>query len=122
MIKEYCVFFSEFIHKDINLCIAAGTFIDYVKQAEVRSLYKKDGRTDKSNYRPISILSNISKIYARSLYNQLYDYFEKNIFSEYQCGFRKGFSTQHALLVLLEKNENYSRQKRILCSCSHRLI
>ena len=103
LIKEYCVFFYEFIHKDINLCIAAGKFIDDFKQAKVRPLYKKDGRTDKSNYRPISIISNVSKIYERSLYNKLYDYFEKNIFSKYQCGFRKGFSTQHPLLVMLEK-------------------
>ena len=103
MIKEYCVFFSDIIHKYINLCIAAGKFIDDLNQAEVRPLYKKDGRTDKSNYRPISILSNVSKIYERSLYNQLYDYFDKNIFSKHQCGFRKGFGTQHALLVMLEK-------------------
>ena len=41
--------FSEFIHKDINLCITAGKFIDNFKQAEVRPLYKKDGRTDRSN-------------------------------------------------------------------------
>ena len=61
---------------------------------------KKDGRTDKSNCRPISVLSDVSKIYERSLYNQLYDYFDKNIFSKYHCGFRKGFSTQHALLIL----------------------
>ena len=33
----------------------------------------------------------------------MYDYFGKNIFSKYQCGFCKGFSTQHALLVMLEK-------------------
>ena len=84
MIKEYCVFFPEFIRKDINLCIAAGNLIDDFKQAEVRPLYNKGGRTDKSNYRPISILSNVSKIYERSLYNQLYDYFDKNIFSKYQ--------------------------------------
>ena len=80
LIKEYCIFFSEFIHKDVNLCIAAGNFVDDFKQAEVRPFYKKDGRTDKSNYRPISILSNVSKISERSLYNQLYDYFDKNIF------------------------------------------
>ena len=41
LIKEYCVFFSEFIHKDINLCMAAGKFIDDFKQAEVCPLYKK---------------------------------------------------------------------------------
>ena len=46
------VFFSEFIHKDINLCIAAENFVDDCKQAEVRPFYKRDGKTDKSNYRP----------------------------------------------------------------------
>ena len=33
----------------------------------------------------------------------VYDYFDKNIFSKYQCGFRKGFSTQHVLLIMIEK-------------------
>ena len=115
MIKEFCVFFPEFIHKDINLCIAAGKFTDDFKQTEVRPLYKKDGRTDKSNYRPISILSNVSKIYERSLYNQLYDYFDKNIFSKYQCGLRKGFSTQHALLAMLEKIK-ITRERKGFCA------
>ena len=87
--KEYCAFFSEFIHKDINLCIAAVNFIDDFKQVEVRPFYKKDGGTDKSNYRPISILSNVSKIYERPLYNQMYDYFDKNIFSKYIVVFVK---------------------------------
>ena len=36
-------------------------------------------------------------------YSQLYYYFDKSIFSKYQCGFRKGFSTQHPLLVMIEK-------------------
>ena len=115
MIKEYCVFFSEFIHKDIDLCIAAENFVHDFKPAEVRPFYKKDGRTDKSNYRPISILSNVSKIYERSLYNQFYDYFDKNIFSKYQCGFRKGFRTQHALLVMLEKMK-IARDRKGFCA------
>ena len=51
------------------------------------SLYKKDGRKEKSNYRPVSILSNVSKVYKRCLYDQIYDFFE-NKFSRYQCGFR----------------------------------
>ena len=51
----------------------------------------------------------------RSLYNQLYDYFDKNIFSKYQCGFRKGFSTQHALLVMLEKMK-ITRDRKGFCA------
>ena len=44
-------------------------FISDFKKAEVRPLYKSDVRADKSNYRPISILSNVSKIYERCLYS-----------------------------------------------------
>ena len=103
LIKEFCDFISEFIYKSINHSITEGNFIADFKVAEVRPLYKNNGRADKSSYRPISILTNVSKIYERCLYSQLYDYYDKNIFSKYQCGFRKGFSTQHALLIMTEK-------------------
>ena len=73
------------------------------KKVEVWLLYKKDVNTEKSNYRPISVLSNVSKIYERSLYDQIYSYFDK-IFSIYQCGFCKGIiSMQHILLTMIEK-------------------
>ena len=103
LIKEFCDFVSEFIYKSINHCITEGNFTADFQAAEVRPPYKNDRRADKSNYRPVSILSNVSKIYERCLYSQLYDYFNKNIFSKYQCGFRKGFNTQPTLLVMIEK-------------------
>ena len=46
---------------------------------------------------------NVSKIYEKCLYSQLYNYFDKNIFWKYQSGYCKGFSTQHALLLMIEK-------------------
>ena len=45
---------------------------------------------------------NVSKTHERSLYDQIYFYFDK-IFSIYQCGFRKGISTQHILLTMIDK-------------------
>ena len=63
----------------------------------------------------ISILSNVSKIYERCLYSQLYDYFDKNIFSKHQCGFRQGFSTQHALLVIIGKKK-LARDNKEFCA------
>ena len=45
----------------------------------------------------ISILTNISKIYERYLYNQIQAYFDE-ILSKYQCGFRKGLNEQHCLV------------------------
>ena len=112
LIKKLCDFFSEFIYKSINHCITEGNFIADFKKAEVLPHYKNNGRADKSNYRPISILSNISKLHGRCLYSQLYDYFDKNIFSNYQCGFHKGFSTQHTLLVMIEKMKNACDNKQ----------
>ena len=56
----------------------------------------------KKNYRPISILPSISKIYERCLYDQKATYFEY-IFSRYQCGFRKGNSAQQCFLAMTKK-------------------
>ena len=56
----------------------------------------------KDNYRPVSTLSNISKIYERLVFKQISEFFEP-ILSKFQCGFRKGFSAPHCLLTMLEK-------------------
>ena len=61
--------------------------------------------------RPVSILLNLSKIFERCLYDQLKDYFDK-LLSKYHCGFRKGFSTQHYLLAMIEKTTKKSWQWR----------
>ena len=50
----------------------------------------------------MSILPNLSKIFEKCMFEQMSQFFE-NIFSKYQCGFRKGFSTQQCLLAMLEK-------------------
>ena len=56
----------------------------------------------KKNYRPVSILPTLPKIYERSMFKQMSSFFE-DIISKHQCGFRQGFSTQQCLLTLLEK-------------------
>ena len=73
-----------------------------MKNAIITPVYKKGTKTSKDNYRPASILSNISKIYERLMFKQISEYFEP-ILSKFQCGFRKGFSVQHCLLSMLEK-------------------
>ena len=79
-----------------------GVFPNELKQVDITPIYKKESRNEKENYRPISILLNLSKIFERCMYNQLKDHFDK-LLSKYQCGFRKGFSTQHCLLPMMEK-------------------
>ena len=73
-----------------------------MKHAELVPVHKKNCKRDKENYRPVSILSNFSKVHEKSLYSQLYTYFQNILFLS-QCGFSKGYSTQHCLLVMTEK-------------------
>ena len=72
------------------------------KKANITSVFKKGDRNSKDNYMPVSILPNISKIFERCIFRQLYS-FMFEFLSKYQCGFRKGYSTQHGLLAMLEK-------------------
>ena len=102
LVKELDYIFSKYTATSINRCITGGTFVNAFKKIDVGSIYKKDRRTEKLNYGSISVLSNVSKIYERCMYKQMYSYFDK-IFSKNQCGFRKGFNTQHILLAMIEK-------------------
>ena len=87
---------------DTNRCIEEGTFPSNLKNADVTPLYKKTDRVFKVNYRPVSILPTLSKVYENVLHTQIYTYFN-NIFSKFLCGYRKGYSTQHCLLYMLDK-------------------
>ena len=113
MIKSFSGFFCDYIYINLNKCIKDGEYVEDFKKAEVCPLYKKDGRKENSNYRPVSILSNVSKVYEMCLYDPIYDFFE-NKFSKCQCGFRKGFNTQNALLSMVEKML-LARDKKEVC-------
>ena len=105
IIKEDINIMSNIFHEDINKCFSESFFPDDLKRAEVIPVFKKDIKKDsktlKENCRPVSILSNISKIYETCLYNELSNYSE-DTFSDYQFGFRKGISAQHCLIILIE--------------------
>ena len=59
-----------------NLSFTSGSFPTILKTSKVTPIYKKDSKLKCSNYRPISLLSNIDKILERILYNRLYNFFE----------------------------------------------
>ena len=83
-----------------NNSIHSGSFPNDFKLAEVIPVHKKNETTDKSNYRPISILPSVSKIFEKLIYKQLHQFIESK-FSKFLCGFRKGYSTQHSLINLI---------------------
>ena len=54
--------FAGFIAKEFNDCVDKGVFPDYLKHADVTPIHKKKDKNDKTNYRPVSIPTNISKV------------------------------------------------------------
>ena len=93
----------EIIYNDFNNNLVHNSiFPESLKIANITPVFKKDSRTDKTNYWPVSILPNFSKIYERLIHNQLSNFFENNL-SKFQCGFRKGFNAQDCLIVMVEK-------------------
>ena len=76
----------------------AGVFPNKLKIAKVIPLYKSGNRNCTSNYRPISILPTISKIFEKLLHKRIYNFLEhSNLIYDYQFGFRQGHSTIHAV-------------------------
>ena len=72
-----------------------------LETADVTPLHKKCNESLKENYRPVSILPILSKVFEKSMFKQMPRFIFDDIFSKYQYGFRKGFSTQQCLLALL---------------------
>lgn len=91
------------ITKLINLSIKEGIYPSCLKISKVIPVFKKGEINDMDNYRPITLIPVVSKIYEYLLKAQLYDYFEKNcLFMDNQYGFRAKKSTTLAILDLLE--------------------
>ena len=82
--------------------LTSGIFPDAFNTAKIILIYKKGDSALLSNYRPISILPIISKIFERIIYNELYTYFNDNgLLAKQQYGFRSQHSTEYATTKLV---------------------
>ena len=85
------------------MCITSGRHPDKLKLAHTLPIFKKGSRLLVSNYRPISLLSNLNKILEKIMHKRIYAFLEKyEILYELQFGFRAGYSTTHALIHMTE--------------------
>ena len=85
----------------INLSIKSGEFPDDLKRAKVVPIYKKKEKTEPGNYRPVSILSIISKVFEKIICEQFSEFLESNKYLyELQSGFRSSYSTDSCLIHL----------------------
>ena len=73
-----------------------------LKLADLTPIHKENETTSKENYRNISLLPVVSKLFENLMQYQISSYMEKFL-NPFLCGYRKGYSEQHALLSMLEK-------------------
>ena len=86
-----------------NLSFSKGVLPAILKTAKVIPIHKKNSKLEVSNYRLISLLSNIDNIFEKLMHSRLIEFLEgKQILYYRQFGFRKDFSTNHGILTLLE--------------------
>ena len=108
ILKQNSEVFSICLTSFFNVMVECCEFPDELKEGEITSLFKNQDAMIKKNYRPITILTSESKIFERILYDQIKVFFP---FSRLLCGFREGYSTQHALLRLLETCKEFLDKK-----------
>ena len=116
IIKYLSVILSPVVAELINKSLLAGVFPDFLKLARVVPIFKAGDPSDPSNYRPISILPLLSKIYEKIVHGQLYQYLEdRSVFYEKQFGFRQGKSTTQSVLDQLQYTyDNLDRDEYVI--------
>ena len=102
IIKENIDIIADFIYNNFNNSLFSSYFPSNLRNADITPVFLKKGREIVENYRPVSILPVLSKVYERCMYDQVYAIVNK-ILSKWQCDFCQGYSTQHCLLIMTEK-------------------
>ena len=101
-LKTACSESSSYLTKVWNEeMLTENSFLQNLKLADVFPVFKKCNPTC-ANYRPISVLPTVSKVFERLMHDQITAYMDAHR-SKHLCGYRKGFNTQTALFSLLEK-------------------
>ena len=68
IIKENSDIYGDFIFSSLNCCINTSLYASLLKRADITPVHKNDSESKKNNYRPVSILSDISKVYERIMF------------------------------------------------------
>ena len=104
VIKHSIHLISAPLSNIINLSLQKGIFPDKLKLTKVIPIYKANDPSLFTNYRPISLLSNFSKFFEKVMHNRITEFAEQyNILYRCQFGFRKNYSTSHALIHLINR-------------------
>ncbi len=100
--KLVCGFFLRYLNN--VFMINTGIFPDKIKIAKIILILKKDDESQFTNYRPISLLPTISKIFERVIFKQLYKFLhDSKLLYDSQYGFREGHSIEYATLEIVDR-------------------
>ena len=88
-----------------NNCLVKTEFPNELKLADVTPILEKQHPSRAKNYKPVNVLLSVSKNFERILHRQVSSYVDQFL-SIFLGGYRKGFSTQQALLLLIERRKN----------------
>ena len=103
-LKDGAKILSKSISEICSLSISHGIFPNACKVAKQKPIFKKGKKVDPSNYRPISLLPLISKIFEKVFQDQANECLSANkILYNYQSGFRTNHSTNLCLSFLTDK-------------------
>ena len=102
ILKQCVDIYLSLLIEAINHTITEIIFPEQLKKSEVVSLYKKEDPLKKENYRPVSLLPHLSKVFEKIIYKQINIYMQYKT-SKHITGFRKSHGTQHSLIIMLEK-------------------
>ena len=73
ILKSTLEIYLPFITNSINISIEKGCFLEELKLAEVNPIFKKKVDLNKENYRPVSVLLHVSKVFEKIMYHQIND-------------------------------------------------
>ena len=99
-----------------NQSVLTGEYPDELKIAKVIPLFKSGDKTLVNNYRPISLLSIINKLFEKLIYKRLRKFLIKfNVLYKYQFGFRSGYSTDMALIEIVDNIKTAIDEDKFVC-------
>lgn len=123
LVKQSIDYIKKPLVQLFNKCIIIGYFPDSLKISKIIPVFKKGDRHLSQNYRPISLVSILSKLFESAMYQQLSHYFESNnLLTDSQYGFRAGRSTVMAVKNIVDQSlktfEIKSSTALLLCDLS----
>ena len=102
MLKNSAMVTAVTLQQFFNQELTTGEFPSNLNSSDVPPVFKKKNPLSKENYRPVSVLPIISKVFEKLMQNQI-NLHVKSFLSPYLGGYKKGFGSQHALFSLKER-------------------